>query len=75
MSLSAIVVYVVLWNTDAPHNHHNWLMRLFAGQMFGKIHLDPKNKGFAFLLHNIDILCGFTNNTNSSSKKYIFCPN
>ncbi len=74
MSLSAIV-FMLLWDTDvtsAPHNHRDWLMRLFTGQMFGKIDLNPKNKRFAFSLRNICVLCGFTNNTNSNLKKYIF---
>ncbi len=66
---------MLLWGTDmtsAPHNYCDWLMCLFAGRMFGKIDLDLKNKRFAFSTRDIRVLCGFTNNINSSSKKYIF---
>ncbi len=59
--------------TSALHNHCDWMMCLFAGRMFGKIDLDPKNKRFVFSPCNICVLCGFINNTNSSLKKYIFC--
>ncbi len=57
---------------SAPHNHRDWLMCLITRRMFWRINLHPKNKRFAFSSRNIDILCGFTNNTNSSSIKYIF---
>ncbi len=75
MSLSAIV-YVVVYvmdMTSALHNHRDWLMRLFAVRMFGKI--DLRNKRFVFSPRNIRVLCGFTNNTNSGLKKYIFVRN
>ncbi len=70
-----LLFMLLLWDTDmtsTPCNYCDWLMRLFAGRMFGKIDLDPKNKRFTSSPRNICVLCGFTNNTNSSLKKHIF---
>ncbi len=70
-----LLFMLLLWDTNvmsAPHNHRDWLMYLITRRMFWRINLHPKNKRFAFSSRNVDILCGFTNNTNSSSIKYIF---
>lgn len=49
MSLSAIVTDVVVGDaTSIPHNHGDWMMRLYAAGRFGKIDLNPKNKGSFF---------------------------
>lgn len=49
MSLSAIVIDVVVGDaTSIPHNHRDWMMRLFAAGRSGKIDLNPKNKGSFF---------------------------